>query len=457
MGAGLLPGSARAHPELVALQTHRATRLLLAEEGITLEQRLILGEIPGLQARRHLDADADTHLSAAELAVPQPELLASLAGCLELAIDERVIPLSLAPEPPLLDGGMRVIAAPVVFPFFARIPLTTGEHTVRFVDRCALRGEGLVELAAEPVGRCQVESFAAPGGQLSGTTAALFPGAMPREGRQITLRIRTRRDGPARDAPPGEAIAADPTAARLRDALGRDLGLAMLLGTLLAAFLLGAGHALAPGHGKALVAAYLVGRRGTARDALLLGLSVTATHVASVLLLGLLTLFASRYLLPEQILPWIGLGAGLLVVGLGLRLLLGATRGHGHEHEHEHEHGHEHGHAARPATAAPRWGETVLLGISGGLVPCPTALVVLLSAIALNRIVLGLGLILVFSLGLASVLVLLGLLVVRAGRLTASLPASWLARVPRLSGLIVLLLGLTLVLKALDETGLLRG
>jgi len=90
-------------------------------------------------------------------------------------------------------------------------------------------------------------------------------------------------------------------------------------------------------------------------------------------------------------------------------------------------------------------------------VPCPTALVVLLSAIALNRIVLGLGLILVFSLGLASVLVLLGLLVVRAGRLTASLPASWLARVPRLSGLIVLLLGLTLVLKALDETGLLRG
>jgi ABC-type nickel/cobalt efflux system permease component RcnA len=192
------------------------------------------------------------------------------------------------------------------------------------------------------------------------------------------------------------------------------------------ALVLGAAHALQPGHGKTVVAAYLVGSRGTPRHAAFLGLTVTATHTAGVYALGLVTLALSQYILPERLYPILEVGSGALVLGIGL-LLLGqrlltavglrrAAHSHGHTHPHGHDHDHDdhadHHHSHNATRVG--WRSLLALGISGGLLPCPEALMVLLITIAAHRVLFGLLLIVSFSTGLASVLVGFGLLLVYA-------------------------------------------
>ena len=221
----------------------------------------------------------------------------------------------------------------------------------------------------------------------------------------------------------------------------RPPGIGIVLFALVVAAGLGAVHALEPGHGKTVVAAYLVGSRGTAWHALVLGLVVTASHTAGVYLLGAVTLYASRYVVPERLYPWLGVASGLTVAGLGIVLILrrfgGASSRHGHDHgdpphhdshahaAHEHDqahddhHHHAHGHQHLRPGADVSLRELVALGVTGGIVPCPAALVVLLSALALGRVGFGLVLIVAFSVGLAAVLIVIGLLVVHARRLMA--------------------------------------
>jgi nickel/cobalt transporter (NicO) family protein len=205
---------------------------------------------------------------------------------------------------------------------------------------------------------------------------------------------------------------------------------------LLAAFGWGALHALSPGHGKAMVAAYLIGTRGTARHAAGLGVTVTITHTLGVFALGLVTLLLSQYILPEDLYPWLTLVSGLLVVCIGTGVLRSRIRGrgqggHGHSHHH-HEHGHPHHHHDHEHTVTRR--SLIGMGAAAGLIPCPSALVVLLGAIAQHEVALGMLLIVAFSVGLAATLTGLGLLVVYArrvlprlrmdGRLAAMLPAA---------------------------------
>jgi ABC-type nickel/cobalt efflux system permease component RcnA len=238
---------------------------------------------------------------------------------------------------------------------------------------------------------------------------------------------------------------------------------------LLLAFALGAFHALEPGHGKTVVAAYLIGSRGTARHALLLGLIVTASHTAGVYLLGVITLGASAYIVPERLYPWLGLLSGLAIVGLGLTLLARGwrqARGHAHGglwhshdpeghhhagHWHTHEHGLESHHHAEAASTSVSARQLLILGITGGIIPCPAALVVLLSAIALGRVGFGLLLIVAFSAGLAIVLMGIGLLTVSARRLMTRVgEASPLLRwLPVLSSAAMILLGLGLAAEVL--------
>ncbi|MEO8168511.1 MAG: sulfite exporter TauE/SafE family protein, partial [bacterium] len=203
----------------------------------------------------------------------------------------------------------------------------------------------------------------------------------------------------------------------------KDLSLPVMLVSLLIAFALGAGHALTPGHGKTIVAAYLVGSRGTTKHAAFLGFTVTATHTLGVFAMGLIALFASKYILSETLFPWLSLISGLIVVGIGASLFakrFTAARSDKSEHEHEHNHDHSHAHGSHshlpPGTDGSRitWKNLLALGISGGLLPCPSAVVVLLSAIAIGRIGFGLALIVAFSLGLASVLTGIGMLMVHA-------------------------------------------
>jgi ABC-type nickel/cobalt efflux system permease component RcnA/Tol biopolymer transport system component len=228
---------------------------------------------------------------------------------------------------------------------------------------------------------------------------------------------------------------------------------------------LGALHSLTPGHGKTVVAAYLVGSRGTMLHAVSLGTIVTLTHTGSVFALGLITLAASQYILPTSLFPILEIASGLLIVGLGASLLYQrwqvwqAASGehyhdhdHHHDHDHDHRHGHHHHHHHVPTNAdGMSWRSLVTLGVSGGLVPCPDAIAILLVAVAINRVVLGLSLIMAFSLGLAVVLIFIGIVMVRSRRLFDKMDAfnRWAPMLPVVSAIIVLALGLVLTVSAI--------
>ncbi|SDJ63832.1 nickel/cobalt transporter [Nonomuraea jiangxiensis] len=218
--------------------------------------------------------------------------------------------------------------------------------------------------------------------------------------------------------PVGDALAAlDRTFTGLigSDSLTVPLGL-LAVGL---AVVLGAGHALIPGHGKTIMAAYLAGRRGRPRDALVVGATVTATHTLGVLVVGLL-LSAFTALAGESVLGWLGVASGALIAAIGLRLFLNARKpsphGHGHGHGHHFGHGHSPDHDHGPAHDHERGNKRtglVGLGVAGGLVPSPSALVVLLGAIALGRTWFGVALVTAYGLGMATTLTVTGLILVK--------------------------------------------
>jgi nickel/cobalt exporter len=194
-----------------------------------------------------------------------------------------------------------------------------------------------------------------------------------------------------------------------------EIGWSVMLPGMLAAFAFGAVHALSPGHGKTLVAAYLVGSRGTPRHAVFLGLMVTFTHTISVFALGLVTLYLSRFVLPETITPILGAISGVTIVWVGATLLYRRTVGWRTVPPppglaHHHGDGRVHTHVPEEASV----GGLIALGASGGLVPCPAALVLLLTSVSLGRVGLGLTLLVAFSAGLAVVLTAIGLAVLYA-------------------------------------------
>ena len=194
-----------------------------------------------------------------------------------------------------------------------------------------------------------------------------------------------------------------------------EIGWSVMLLGMLAAFAFGAVHALSPGHGKTLVAAYLVGSRGTPRHAVFLGLMVTFTHTISVFALGLVTLYLSRFVLPETITPILGAISGITIVWVGGTLLYRRTLGQGTAPAppglaHHHGDGRVHTHVPEEVSV----GGLIALGASGGLVPCPSALVLLLTSVSLGRVGLGLTLLVAFSAGLAVVLTAVGLAVLYA-------------------------------------------
>jgi len=291
----------------------------------------------------------------------------------------------------------------------------------------------------------------------------------PLDVRSATVSVAPGSNQPVQRPRASIAAAEDKLAALVAVDLGQPAALA---GALLAALLLGAAHALSPGHGKTIVAAYLVGSRGTPRHALFLGLVTTATHTLGVFALGLLTLYASRSILPERIYPWLGVVSGVLVVLVGTSLLrnrlriarAGAAPAHSHQHEHLHMHEHAHGqhsHSHLPPHTdgtGVTWRALAPVAISGGLAPCPTALVLMLGAIAVGRTGLGLVLVTVFSAGLALVLTGIGLVFLYGGRRLHSLQAARLPLagiafrlLPLAGAVVVTLAGVLITLRAALE------
>lgn len=260
---------------------------------------------------------------------------------------------------------------------------------------------------------------------------------------------------------------------------------------LASAFLLGAYHALTPGHGKVILAAYFIGERGTPAQAVLLGLVVTLTHTSGVFLLGGASLALSRYVVAETLYPGLGVLSGVMLLGMGvslfrrrLRALMQTTRhgsgpGHSHEythgsgHGHAHSHGrhHDHGHHHLPPSHGPmKVRDLLALGVTGGLLPCPSALVVMLAAISIGKIVFGLAVITAFSIGLAGVLTTGGLAMVYGrtfmtrfvqARGAGGVLGRWqhlaspaLARLPVFSAAAVAVLGLVIIIQSVAGTWL---
>jgi nickel/cobalt transporter (NicO) family protein len=254
---------------------------------------------------------------------------------------------------------------------------------------------------------------------------------------------------------------------------------------LVSSFWLGALHAATPGHGKTIAAAYIVGVRGRPVDAVVLGLFVTLSHTIGIILVAILATMGATWGVPQRVEAYLAAGTGLLVVAIGLWMLRTQSGGlfppvaapgdtdHRHDHDHEdpHEHGpHTHTHEAgavlvhrhgwgpahshaeeieRITRARPSLLVLVGLAIAGGLLPDPGALAILLAAIAGGKLVVGLFTVLVFSVGFASVLVVVGVVAARVGQLVLTwLESRWIAWLQVAAALLILGVGLVLTVNA---------
>jgi nickel/cobalt exporter len=279
--------------------------------------------------------------------------------------------------------------------------------------------------------------------------AAAVPGTSPPDGNSPAARLKPNQQSTPRN-PFTELMAI------------KQLGFGVALLAAAIAAGLGALHALEPGHGKTIVAAYLVGSKGTPRHALLLGMIVTTSHTAGVYLLGAITLYAQKYILPDRIYPFLGVLSGILIAGMGCYLFLQRYVGA----EFVHSHSHQIPEAVRVSAKeqSKRRGnisarQLLVLGVTGGIVPCPAALVVLLSAVALHRTGFGLFLIVAFSIGLAAVLIAMGLGSVYTARMMSRLPIDgplvqrWL---PMGSALMISALGCVIAVRGLMAAGIVQ-
>jgi nickel/cobalt transporter (NicO) family protein len=428
LAALLAPAVATAHP-LGNFTINRFSRIETSGDRLYVLYVLDMAEIPTFQAGK-IDARAYAR---------------RIARGAELTVDgrpARLRPGATALAHPPGAGGLRTTRLEVML----RGPRLVGPATVAYRDTNYADRIGWKEiLVGKTTHSTSDELRAYPKNLLqspldmTSVTARLVPGTGPDT--PPALRLGASLQAPDRVADAGFA--------RL---IGRSkLGFWVVLGSLAAALFWGAAHALSPGHGKTIVTAYLVGQRGTPRHAALLGLIVTATHTAGVFALGAVTLLLSRYVVPDHLYPWLNLGSGLLVVGIGLSVLTARWR-HRRAHAHGHHHHHHHDHAHPEAITAR---SLVAVGVSGGLLPCPSALVVLLAAISLHRVAFGMVLIVAFSVGLALSITGVGLVAVLAKRAfrRLSFEGRVVGLLPAASALVILLAGVAMTVHAIPKVG----
>lgn len=491
------PQEVVAHP-LGNFSINHFARIEPDETRVRLRYVVDMAEIPTFQESQSMDTDGDGSLSEAETRAYVERVVSQYADSLVVTVDGARVTLRATAQSyamPKGESGLQTLR--VVCDFEGDVPPpaqgTQGQaRRLSFRDANYQNRPGWREIVvAAPPGVTVFDSnafgsaltdelkaypedlLAAPLNE----RAAEFSWAAAGTQLPAGAKILRARDG-------------KPVGPRQRDRLAelinveRVTPLVALLGLLIAAGL-GAAHALSPGHGKTVVGAYLVGSRGTAKHAAFLGLTVTITHTAGVFALGVVTLFASAYVVPERLFPILSLVSGALVLVIGLSLFIRRLRTaingephHAHAHEspsdaHEHSHdeasqqaqgtfthshggGAEHTHLPPGAGGTPvTWRSLLALGVAGGLLPCPSALVVLLAAISAGRVAYGLALVVAFSVGLAATLTAVGLLFVYAGGFVKK---SWrtghLSRVlPVASALVITCVGAVMCYEALGGLG----
>jgi ABC-type nickel/cobalt efflux system permease component RcnA len=421
---------------------------------------LDLAEIPTVGERRLLDRDGDGTVTPEEEAAYLEAKASEVLPALSLAVNG--VRLSLrrdAAGAKLFPGAGGLETLKITFDLSAAWPAGGPSGAVSYRDASYEARAGWKEVIAVAGAGVVIDGSSVPAADRSRELSDYPPEVIPPQVTQARFTARADPSAAGSGTEPAAGPSDSAATATPRDAFtqaiaANDLGTAVVLTGVAIAFVFGALHALSPGHGKAMVAAYLVGARSTMSHAVLLGAVVTVTHTLGVFALGLATLLASRYVLPETLYPVLSGLSGLTVCGVGLWLLQRRVRrllrgprptrsgpaAHGHDHLPD-----------GPLTLR----SLVALGVSGGIIPCPSALVVLLAAVALHRVAYGLLLISAFSLGLAAVLVTLGLLVVRARRWLEDVRVSGalLRRIPVASAAVITLIGIALVLRAFGQGG----
>ena len=426
-----LPAVAAAHP-LGNFTINHSSSLVVSGNRVYVHYVLDMAEIPTLQSGR-ID-------------------VRSLSRKLVLTVDgkrsmlRRLRQRLVKPEG---AGGLPTTRLEVVLAG----PRLTDASSLLLRDETYTGRLGWKEVVVSAAGGARIASSSAPAVSTSRQLRAY-----PKDGLSSPLAVTRARarvePGDRPGAPPQlTSPVAEEHGSGFESLVTRDLGATGILLALALALFWGAAHALGPGHGKSIVAAYLIGQRGTMRHAAYLGGIVTVTHTAGVFALGAITLLLSEFIVPEDLYPWLNLLAGLMVVAIGvtvLRARLSHRRahkhGHHHHHHHDHDHDHDHHHDLSPRSL-------LAVGVSGGLLPCPSALVVLLAAISLHRTAFGLALVLAFSIGLAITITAICLVAVLArgvfrrksfdGRLVRALPA--------VSAVAILVAGLLMTVRALPN------
>jgi nickel/cobalt transporter (NicO) family protein len=420
LGALALPALAAAHP-LGNFTINRFSRVEVSGPRVYVRYVLDLAEIPTFQAG-HIDAQA---------------YAARIARNARLELDGRpaaLAPLRTALAHPLGAGGLHTTRLDVIL----RGPLLQGSTHMTYRDGNYSDRIGWKEIVV--------------GATTASTSHELraYPKNLLESPLDVTTASAELSPGSGADvAPPLSSGTSLQAPDRVADSgfaslVGRShLSLLVILASLAAALFWGAAHALSPGHGKTIITAYLVGQRGTPRHAALLGLIVTITHTIGVFSLGLVTLALSRFIVPDRLYPWLNLVSGLLVVGIGASVLRARWRHSRHRHHHHHHHGEE-GTSFRSLLA---------VGVSGGLLPCPSALVVLLAAISLHRVAFGLLLILAFSAGLALTITVIGLgaVLARTAFRRVSFEGPLVRLLPAASALVILAAGLAMTVRAVPK------
>lgn len=461
VGLVAFPVTALAHPLDVYLQ---ATYITVAPTQIVVELDLSPGVLVAPQVLTALDADGDQQISEAE----GQAYVATILPNVVVQVDGKPLALTVTKieMPPYLtiQAGYGTIR---VFTTATLAAALTGTHQLTYQNNYAPTGSAyqvnallekdstvtLGKQNRDAIQQGMTMEFAI--GRAASTNAMTATSVLPTNASRLLAYLYE----PARS--PWVLLLA--------------LSLAVVLGGL---------HALTPGHGKTLVAAYLVGSRGTVKHAIWLGGIVTFTHTASVIVIGLLALFASQFVVPNVLLPILEVLSGLLVVLLGVRLLWqrwlafrgGESHDHQHDHDHDHHHDHDHNHphshdhadahahayehhhgdghvhSHLPPAEGIKLSNLLAMGISGGIVPCPEALGIMVIAIGLNRILLGLGLIVSFSFGLAAVLSAIGILLVRSRSFLerfGGVSSRWGSALPLASAIIVTILGIGIMVSGL--------
>jgi nickel/cobalt transporter (NicO) family protein len=529
-----LPVAVAAHP-LGNLTINHYAGVHVRPGTVLLDVVLDFAEIPAFQERQRMDTDGDDSVSDAETEAERLGACDRLAGELDLRAAGQPLALRAwaagVSFPPGL-GGLPTMRIACQFEALLAVPLDPGtpfdfadrSHAARIGWReIVVIGEGTTiagdvtdetlserltaypeELLAQPLAVGEVQFTATPG---EGAPPAYQPPTevMPLPGQEAPLDPDGSVAPSADPAAPSPSAVPAPTApgasvpGGIPDDIGAligatDLSPLAIVGTLLVAAGLGAAHALSPGHGKTVMAAYLVGTRGSARHAVGLGLTVTISHTAGVFALAALTLLASSQFPPDRLYPALQLLSGLIVVAIGAWLLWGQLRAyiarreatrhvppHDHDHSHDASHAHEHPHPDDEPEAHPHehpaddpfehshggvrhshvpapgtqlsWRSLVSLGLAGGLVPSISALAILLGSLQAQRPAYGLVLVVAFGVGMAIVLAGIGVALVYASRLVERVSfGSGLARLwaglPLATAVVVIVAGVYLTSQA---------